>query len=113
MAAFGHEEIGRLDVTVNDALRVGSVKRICDLYTKVEKLLRIKRAAVQQMFERGPVKKLHSDEGTPLEIADFVDGANVGMVESRSSSSFTAESFEGLGITCEFIGKKLECNEPP
>jgi len=102
--AFGNEEICRLDVAVNDALRMGSIQRIGDLYADVEKLLRLKRPAAQSVFESGPLKKFHGDEATPLAIPDFVDGADIGMVQCRRGPGFTVESLQGLRITCELIG---------
>src|SRR5216684_5388932 len=113
VAAFGNEEIGWLEIAVNDALGVCSIESVGDFYANIEKLLQVKRPATQQMLESGPFEEFHGDERTPFEIANFVDSANVGMVQSGSSPGFTAESFEGLGIACEIFRKKLEGNEPP
>ena len=55
-------------------------------------------------FKVMPVQKLHRDEGVPILIADFVDGANVRMIESGSRTSFPAKALQGMRITCEFIG---------
>src|SRR5215469_186371 len=62
------------------------------------------------MFKSGTFKKFHRDKGTPIKIADFVDGADVGMVQSGSSTGFTSESLEGLGVSRQLIRKKLEGN---
>src|SRR5215475_4572806 len=62
------------------------------------------------MFKSGSFKKFHRNKRTPIKIADFVDGADVGMVQSRSSAGFTAESLKGLGVSRQLIRKKLEGN---
>jgi len=44
-------------------------------------------------------------------LADFIDGANVRMIQSGSRASFAAEPLERKRITGQIIGKKFEHNE--
>ena len=47
----------------------------------------------------------------PLVLANFVDRANVGMIQRGSGASLATKTFEGLGIACHGIRKELESNK--
>ncbi len=44
----------------------------------------------------------------PSCFADFVDGADVGMVESRGRLCLPLETGQGLGILGDFLGQELQ-----
>ena len=44
------------------------------------------------MLESCSVEKLHHNEGLPILFGDFVDGADVGMIESRGGFGFAAKT---------------------
>jgi hypothetical protein len=44
-------------------------------------------------------------------FADFVDGADVGVVEGRGGAGFAAEAFEGERVTREIFGEKFQGDE--
>ena len=44
----------------------------------------------------------------PSCFADFVDRANIGMIESGSRTSLAAKAFQRLRVAGEFIGQKFE-----
>ena len=50
VSAIGDENVGRLDVTVDDALRVRGIKRVGDLHAQVQNFFQIERLAADQMF---------------------------------------------------------------
>ena len=54
------------------------------------------------------IEELHGDETLSVVLADFVDGADVGMVERGRGARFAAESFERLRILRDFFGKEFE-----
>ena len=60
------------------------------------------------MLQRQPVQKLHRDEGLPIVLRDFIDGADVRMVQSRRGLRLTLEPRQRLGILGERIGQKLQ-----
>src|SRR5271154_1478939 len=64
------------------------------------------------MLERLSVEKLHGDEGLAFVFADFVDGANVGVIDRRGCLRLAPESFEGLRIISNPRRQKLESDEP-
>ena len=43
-------------------------------------------------------------------FADFVNGADVGMVERGSGAGFALEALEGLAIVGESFREKLQCD---
>ncbi len=65
------------------------------------------------MLQRHTIQKFHGDERAPAVFSDFVDGANVGMVQCGSSAGLAAEAFQGLRILRDIVRKKLECDETP
>jgi hypothetical protein len=60
------------------------------------------------VFERHPVEKLHGDEGLAVLVVDFVDGADVWVVQGGRRLGFPLKTAEGLRIVCEFVGKELQ-----
>ena len=46
-------------------------------------------------------------------LSDVVDGADVGVVERRSGTSFAPEAFQCLWILGYIIGQELESHETP
>ena len=46
-------------------------------------------------------------------LADFVDGADVGMIERRRGARFPSKAFQRLRIAREFIGQEFERNKAP
>ena len=83
---------------MNDALRVGGVQRIGNLDRQIEQDLGVAAAAPQsRCFNVMPVQKLHRDERLALvSFADFVYGANVGMVQGRGCARLSCESVPAL-----------------
>ncbi len=63
------------------------------------------------MFEGGAVEELHGDVAAAFVLANFVDGADVGMVESGGGAGFTAKTFEGLRVAGQVFGKKFQGDE--
>ena len=53
-------------------------------------------------------QELHHNERLACILGDFVDGANVGMVQRGRSSRFTAEAFQGLRIFRDVPRQELQ-----
>jgi len=60
------------------------------------------------MLQRQPVKKLHGDERFAVLVVDFVDGADVGVIEGRRRLRLPLKAGQGLGVFCDVIGEKLQ-----
>ena len=63
------------------------------------------------MLQRLPIEKLHRNEGLTVVFADFMDGANIWMVQGGSSLRLTVETAESLGVWREPVWKELQGNE--
>ncbi len=63
------------------------------------------------MLQSHPVQKLHGDEGLAVLLANVVDGADVGVIQSGCGLGFALEAGEGLRVAGNFLGQKLERDE--
>ena len=64
------------------------------------------------VLEGEAVEIFHGDEGFGRRIfADFVDGADVGMVQGGGGAGFAAKAFEGLRVARNVIGQEFEGDE--
>ena len=62
-------------------------------------------------FSVSAVQKLHGDEGSAVVFADFVDRADVGMVQRGSGAGLAAKAFERLRIVRDIVRKKFQSDE--
>ena len=83
MPARCHENIRWFDVAMDDSFRMRCVQRIRDLDSQLEQFLDGHRFAIDRMLERAPFEALHGDEPLAIALVDFVDGANVRMIQRR------------------------------
>src|SRR4029077_3738076 len=63
------------------------------------------------MLQGCAVQKLHSNERLLTVLADFVDGANIGMIESRGRPRLPAKPFQCLWVARQFIRQEFESHE--
>ena len=112
VAALGHEDVRRLDVAVNDSLAVCSTECICYLNSPCKHLLKRQRPGGNVMLKGRAFHEFHGNEGLAILLIDFVDGADVGMVQRGRCTGFSAKTFEGLGMPGHICGQKLERDEP-
>ena len=62
-------------------------------------------------FSVGTVQKLHDDKRLSKYFVNFVDGANVGVVQRRCSFGLALKSREGLWVSGDIIRKEFQRNE--
>ena len=65
------------------------------------------------VLQRHAIEKFHYDEKAAFLTTDFMDRANVGMVEGRSGTRLTTETFQRLRVLCQFIWQEFERYEAP
>src|ERR1700730_2159075 len=113
MATLSNEDVGRLNVAVDDSLGMGSIKGVSYLDPEREQGLQIPRTVANQVLQGLPVQKFHDDERLAFLLADLVNCADVGMIKGRGCAGFPAKSFEGLWVSRYIFGQKLQSNKAP
>ncbi len=73
--------------------------------------LRLERTEGDAVLQRRAFQELHRDEGLVFVLADFVNGADVGMIESGGRAGFAPEAFESLRVVGKLVGKELQGDE--
>jgi hypothetical protein len=64
------------------------------------------------VLEGHPIEKLHGDECFLVLFADFVDSADVGMVQGRRSLCLAFETRQSLRVTGNIIGQEFQSRKP-
>src|SRR5262249_17480268 len=85
-------------VAMNDPFGVSRLHRIRQLNTDIEYFSGAKRPAVDALFERLAVEIFHHDKRPSFVLADIVNGADLRMIQGRSSSRLDSKSLERLRI---------------
>ena len=111
MSALGDEDVGRLDVAVDDSLGVRRIQRVGNLDAQRQDGLRLHRPAADAVLQRHPVQVLHHQKRLIAVLADLVNGADVGMVEGRGGARLAAEAFQRLRVLRHVIGQELQSHE--
>jgi len=73
--------VGGLDVAVDDAFAVGGVEGVGDFNSERKQRVHGQRAAGDATLQSFAFQIFHGDEGHAVLFADVVDGADVGMVQ--------------------------------
>src|SRR6185437_12971433 len=71
------------------------------------------RMAGDHSFESAAFQQLHNHEVTAVLAADFVDGADVGMVERRGSAGLALKSLQSLWVARQLFREELQSDAPP
>ena len=102
LTAARHKNICWLDIAMNDALCVSGIERIGNLDSEVEHLVECERLLANPMLQRLAFEQLHGDERNCLAAVvhdvDFIDGADVGVIQRRGCPRFPLKSFERRAI---------------
>ena len=111
VSAFGHEDVCRLDVAVDDAGGVSGIERVGDIDRLATAQSQSPEAFRDAVFQCQAIQKLHGDESLSMLVINLVDGADVGMVQRRRGLSFALEAGQRLGIFRNFVRKELQGDE--
>ena len=97
-------------IAVNDSLGVRRIQCVRDLDSQLQHLLQRQRLAGNAVLQGLSVEKLHRNEGLAFLFADFIDGANVGVVQGGSSLRLALEAGQRLSAAGNIVGQKFERN---
>src|SRR5882762_4463399 len=106
--ALGDENVCGFDVTMDDPFAVGRVQSIGNFNRQTEQNVGLEGLSGDPMLERQPVQKLHHDEWLTILLPDFIDGADIRMVEGRGRLRLPLKASQCLGILDDIIGEKFQ-----
>jgi hypothetical protein len=108
----GDKDVCGLDIPVNDSLAVGGSECVSNLNSPFKHLFERHWLSADAMLQRGAFHEFHRDERLTVLFADFVDGANVGMIQRGRRTRLSAKTFEHLWDLGEVVRKKFERDKP-
>jgi len=97
-SGLSQQDVGRLDVPMQDSLTVGVTQRVPDCSYDFEDPILCRPAAVQNRLERLAFNKFHHQEWLPEMISEVVDRNDVGVVELGDHLCLPLEPPQELGI---------------
>src|SRR5207237_10405108 len=71
----------------------------------------IQRTSGYTVLQRHPIEKFHDDEKAAFLTTNFMDRANIWMVQGRSGTRLATETFERLRVLRQFIWQEFERHE--
>ena len=107
MPALGDENIGGLDVAMNDVFAMSGIERFGNLDGEVEEPLEVHRLAGYGVLQSLAVQILHGDERAAIFRSDIVDSADIGMIQGRSGLRFALELASACGSLATSSGRNL------
>src|ERR1700680_3631979 len=63
------------------------------------------------MLKSAALQQFHRDESLALTLINFINGADIGMIERRRHASFTAKTFQALRIVSYIFRQELQSHE--
>ncbi len=105
---LAQHDVRRLDVAVNNAVRMRFCQRFCGLRTDVDDLRRRHGVAFEFFRERHAVDVLHDNERTFWRFIDFINGADVWVIECGSKTRFAFEPLEVRFARSQFSRKNFD-----
>ena len=108
MAVRGEHDVRGLQVAVDDVLLVGLVQRFGRFQRDLQGVELAEGPSRQSLPERLPFDVLHDDAAGVAEVEQFMDAADVGMVQRRRQPGFLQQAFAGGEIVAEAAGQDLD-----
>ncbi len=107
-AARGDEDVGRLDVAVDDSRAMRCLQRIGNLDGQLEQRVQRQRSRADPLLQRRPLEILHHDERPPVLLADVVDRADIRVIQRGGRPRFAREPGQRCWILRELRRDELE-----
>ena len=96
---------------MDDSLGVGRIERICNLDGQRQQNFQIERPPRNVVLQSHAIQEFHGDERLPVLLPDVVNGADIGVIQRRSSLRLTLEPAKRLRIARHFVRQKLQGDE--
>ena len=109
----GHDDVGRLDVAMDDPPLVGTGQAGGDLFGDRDRLGDRQRSARDPVAQRLPLAESHDDEQGAVDgLVDLMDRADVRMIERRCGLGLADEAPLGFLGGAALMGQELERHRP-
>jgi hypothetical protein len=105
--------VGGLHVAVNHPALVGGGEGVGQLDGDGECAFEFERASADHLFEALAFEELHHDEVQPAVLVDFVNRADVRMIERGGKLRFPQETLARLFVGDQFGGQNLDGDDAP
>src|SRR2546422_103144 len=96
---------------MRDAFGVRGVKTLGNLDGYFEQTIERHRPRHDDVLQGHAIQEFHGDERLVLVLPNFVDRADVGMIQRRSCAGLATEAFEGMRARGDVIWKKFRSEE--
>src|SRR5262249_19553679 len=96
---------------MDDALCMGGVESVSDLDADIKQDFHVDRTPHDEVFERLTVEKFHGDESHAILFVNLVDGANVGVVQSRGGLGLTLKTSQCLRVLRHIVRQEFQSYE--
>jgi hypothetical protein len=90
---------------------VRSVERVRNTNRQIQQKIRLERPSGNPMLQRRAVQKFHGDKCVAVLIVNFVDRADVRMIQGRCRLGFAFKAAEDLRVFGYVVGQ--ECHHRP
>jgi hypothetical protein len=88
------------------------VERLNSLKTRFRHASRAVQRSGDAVLQRHPIQKLHGDERFAMLVVNFVDRADIGVIQRRGSFRFALKPAKGLRVFGYVVGQELESHKP-
>ena len=108
MTARGDEDVGGFDVAMDDPRAVRCIQCVGDFDGQAKEVFRSPLGRARDpVLQRGSIQELHHDEGAAVLLADVINRADIGVIQSGSGSGLAPETVQGLRVAGEFARTKI------
>ena len=98
---------------MHNSLGMGGRERVGHLHGDVQNVFQRHRLAMDALLQALALQLFHDDEGLPVVVFNVVDGADVGVVQLRSSPGLPRESLQRARVLRQVLGDEFQGDMTP
>src|SRR5262249_31089986 len=111
LSPAAYKNVPRLDVAMHNSLGMGRVQSVGNLNPQFQNSFDCKRLSHDHLLQSLSLEQFHCDESPPVELINFINCADVGMIEGRGRASLPAKALQCLRIARHIVRQKFERSE--
>ena len=93
---------------MNNSRVMGRFQRVGNLDRNFQDLGALQGISRNHVLQGLPFQQFHHDERLPIELVNFVDDADVRVIEARGGPGLALKALQGHGVADQFRGEKLQ-----